>query len=269
MRTLQLILIMAGVLLLTSRCRQKDDRLETLKNWYDRKDRQAEYVTVEGVPVARKVRFVREKDEVLQNLPPIRQIALVRHGEPDLHKTGRFNYEEAKEYIKNYDSVGILIPDEPFFMVEEEEDILFYTSTLNRARSTAEYLFGSDTEIEQSADFREFERSLGRRSITRGLPLRYWTVTARIEWMLGINRDGVESFQEAKQRALAGAQKLDEVSKETPKVVLVAHGFLNRYLTRYLEDMGWEVVRDGGRNYFATTILAKVDEREQQLSIND
>lgn len=255
---------MLSFLFFGASCQPKEETTEAIKEWYEQRDREAEYVTVEGVPVARKVRFVQEEDNIVPNNKKIRQIALIRHGEPDLNKVGRFNYEQAKEYIRGYDSVGILVPDEPFFIVEEEEDILFYTSTLNRARTTAEYLFGPESDIVESADFREFERSLGKRTITRGLPLRYWTVTARIEWILGINRDGVESFQEAKERALAGAQKLNQVSEENPKVVLVAHGFLNRYIEKYLRDMGWEVVRDGGKNYFATTILVKVEEEETE-----
>ena len=266
MRRLIVLLMLIGFAWILNGCQREDKKLEPVRNWYSEMDREAEFVTVEGVPVARKVRFLREEDEVVPEGQEIRQIALVRHGEPELEKEGLFNYEGAKEYIKNYDSVGIMVPDEPFFMVEEGEEIAFYTSTLNRAKSTAEYLFGPDAEIVESADFREFERSLGNRIIKSDLPLRYWTVSARIEWMLGINRDGVESFQEAKKRALAGAQKLDEVSEINPKVVLVAHGFLNRYISKYLQDMGWEVVRDGGRNYFATTILAKVSEEQGELS---
>lgn len=260
--------MLIGFAWMFSGCQREDEKLDPVRSWYSKMDREAEFVTVDGVPVARKIRFLkeREEDSLISGELEIRQIALVRHGEPDLEKEGLFDYEGAKEYIKNYDSVGIVVPDEPFFMVEDDEDIAFYTSTLNRAKSTAEYLFGPDRNFVESEDFREFERSLGNRTIKRGLPLRYWTVSTRIEWMLGINREGVESFQEAKKRALAGAEKLDEVSENHPKVVLVAHGFLNRYLSKYLQDMGWEVVRDGGKNYFATTILAKVSEKPNELS---
>lgn len=43
--------------------------------------------------------------------------------------------------------------------------------------------------------------------------------------------------------------------------MLVAHGFLNRYIKEDLEKMGWRVVRDGGHGYLGTTILAKIDDR--------
>lgn len=260
-----MIIHIAAAAFLFSSCRKETSMtLEKIKSKYEQINDEAEFVTVDGIPVARKTRFIRETDGLLPPGAELKQIALIRHGEPDLDKIGRFGYDEAKEYIKSYDSVGILVPDKPFFMVEEDEEILFFTSTLPRAQSTAQYLFGPDREITELADFREFERSLGNRRIKMRLPLRYWTITARIEWMLGINREGVESFSEAKARALSGAQKLDSLSEENNKIALVAHGFLNRYLKKYLQDLGWEVVRDGGSNYFATTILAKVEEEKEE-----
>lgn len=254
---------------LFSSCKQEEKKLEPVKEKYEQMNEEAEFVSVDGVPVARKTRFIQNEDKLLPEGSSLKQIALIRHGEPDLDKLGRFGYEDAKKYIRSYDSVGIILPDQPFFMVEEDEEILFFTSTLPRARSTARYLFGQDREISESADFREFERSLGNRRIKMRLPLRYWTISARIEWMLGINEEGIESFKEAKERALLGAQKLDSLSENNPKIALVAHGFLNRYLKKYLQDLGWEVVRDGGSNYFATTILAKIEEEDSKEDKSD
>lgn len=247
--------------MLFSSCRQGDSTLDPVKERYKQLSREAGFVTVNGVPVAQKTRFIREDEKLLPNGRQLKQIALIRHGEPDLSKQGRFSFDEAKQYMLNYDSVGIMLPDQPFFMVEDDEDILFYTSTLERARHTAQYLFGPDREFVETADFREFERKLDERVVRMRLPLQYWTVTARIEWMLGLRQDDtIESFGEAKERAREGARRLDTDSREHDKIVLVAHGFLNRYIKGYLEDEGWEVVRDGGSDYFATTILAKVEE---------
>lgn len=253
-------LIVAIISILVSSCRQADSTLDAVKEKYKQLSREAEFVTVNGVPVAQKTRFIRE-EELLPNGRQLKQIALIRHGEPDLYKQGRFSFEEAKQYMLNYDTVGIMLPDQPFFMVEDDEEVLFYTSTLERARHTAQYLFGPEREFVETADFREFERNLDERVVRMRLPLRYWTVTARIKWMLGLRQDdAIESFGEAKKRARQGAQRLNADSKEHDRIVLVAHGFLNRYIKRYLEDEGWEVVRDGGSDYFATTILAKVEE---------
>lgn len=250
-----------------SGCRKEKKTVEQIENFYEQLNEQAPFVTVADVPVAQKIRFVQEADLALPEGMELKQIALIRHGEPDLHKTGRFSYEEAKEYIKNYDSVGILVPNEPFFQVGEEEEILFYTSNLNRAKTTVDYLFGPERERVESADFREFERSLKNRKAPIRLPLRYWSITARLEWYLGINRGGIESFSDAKKRAKKGAAKLDALTAGHDKIVLVAHGFLNRYIEKYLKQHGWKVVRDGGLNYFATTILVKLEEEEEKGSI--
>lgn len=234
--------------------------LDTLEAKYDALNANAEYVTVNGVPVAQKIRFLEPEEELSSDFDDLRQIALIRHGEPDILKTGGFSYEEAKEYIKNYDSVGIMLPDEPFFLVDDQEEITFFSSSINRAHHTAQYLFGTDREMVVSPDFREFERVVGGRAVKMRLPLKYWTTYARIKWMLGFEPDGIESFEEARERAQKAALVLAEATEETPKVVLVAHGFMNRYIKKYLEKMGWRVVRDGGDNYFATTILARIEE---------
>jgi broad specificity phosphatase PhoE len=243
----------------------QNDPIARLEQKYKELNASAEFVTVNGVPVAQKTRFIREEDGVLENYGQLRQIALIRHGEPDLRKTGKFTYDEAKAFITDYDSVGIVLPDEPFFDVEDKEEISFFTSTINRAHRTAQYLFGADREMVVSADFREFERQIGERRIRMRLPLRYWTTTARIKWMLGIDRDGLESFGEARERARKAASLLEDATQTNPKAVLVAHGFLNRYIKRNLEKSGWQVVRDGGDNYFATTILVKLEDDARPL----
>lgn len=261
------VLALAMLVMSTASCQEKDMQRQIIKNLeekYKALSNEAEYVSVNGVPVAQKVRFIQPDDEVVPDYSELRQIALVRHGEPDLPKTGKFSYDQAKDYIKHYDSVGIILPDQPFFMLEEDEEVALYTSNIPRAQTTAKYLFGEDREAIVSADFREFERIIGNRRIKMNLPLKYWTTSARILWMLGLDREGIESFSDARERARKAAKLLDRASQENQKVVLVAHGFLNRFIKNSLEDEGWRVVRDGGDNYFATTILAKIEAPEKQ-----
>ncbi len=237
----------------------QEQALNNLEIKYKALNRNAKYVTVNGVPVAQELQFVEPDKSAVPDNAEVRQVALIRHGEPDLTKTGQFTYDEAKNFIKNYDSVGIILPDRPFFKLKETEEVALFTSTIPRAQATAKYLFGAEREIVTTEDFREFERIIGNRRLKMRLPLKYWTTTARIKWMLGLDGEGIESFGEAKERARQGAMLLDDTSEENPKVILVAHGFLNRYIRKNLEKLGWRVVRDGGDNYFATTILAKID----------
>lgn len=135
-----------------------------------------------------------------------------------------------------------------------------FSSPINRALSTAQYLFGAERQMTLSPEFREFERSLGRRALKTRLPIKLWTAVARVKWMLGLSSKDIESYARAKQRARKAANMLAEASKENSKVVLVAHGFLNRYIADDLEKMGWRVVRDGGHGYLSTTILVKMED---------
>ncbi|AHM62527.1 hypothetical protein D770_21390 [Flammeovirgaceae bacterium 311] len=260
------LFFIAMLVIVSAGCQEKDMQEQLVKNLetkYKELNNNAAYVTANGVPIAQELHFVEPDQNFLPQNSRVRQIALIRHGEPDLVKTGKFTYEEAKSFIKNYDSVGIVIPDRPFFILEDTNEVALYTSNVPRAQATAKYLFGAERDIVTTSDFREFERIIGTRRVKMRLPLKYWTTTARIKWMLGLDREGIESFSEAKERARKGALILDSASEDNPKVVLVAHGFLNRYIRKSLEKQGWMVVRDGGDNYFATTILAKIDTEEE------
>ncbi len=247
--------------------------IENISGKYQELNAEAAYVTAAGAPVAQATRFIEPEDQVVKDYGKLRQIALVRHGEPDLVKTGKFSHEQAQRYIAAYDSVGIVVPEKPFFQVQQGEDVKVFVSPLNRARATAEYLFGTDSDMTFSADFREFERSIGKRALKLRLPIKVWTAVARVKWLLGLDKSGVESFAAAKNRARKAAKTLADASEDNSKVVLVAHGFLNRYIQQDLEEMGWRVVRDGGTDYFATTILVKVEEKstpvDSQLALNN
>ncbi|WP_161891222.1 histidine phosphatase family protein [Pontibacter russatus] len=223
----------------------------------------ADVVTANGIPVAKETRFILPEDEVVPDYSNLRQIALVRHGEPDIAKTGKFSFEEARQYVTKYDSVGIVVPDKPFFEIERPEEVAIFTSSIARATATARYLFGDSTDMTVSPDFREFETRINRRNFNFKLPIKLWTASARLRWMLGLGEQDIETFAEAKARAEKAAELLAEATEEKPKVVLVAHGFLNRYIKQDLEEMGWRVVKDGGSGYFATTVLVKLEPKKE------
>ena len=238
----------------------KQQIIQSIASKYTELNAEADYVTANGVPVVKSTRFIAPEDKVVPDYSNLRQVALVRHGEPDLVKTGKFSHEEARQFLVNYDSVGIVVPDEPFFNVGDVDEVAIFASPINRARSTAQYLFGTDSVMTISRDFREFETTIGKYSPKVRLPIKKWTALARIKWILGIDRGNIESFADARERARKVAKQLAEASEDNSKVVLVAHGFLNRYVKQNLEDMGWRVVRDGGNGYLATTILVKIED---------
>jgi hypothetical protein len=237
------------------------DIISKIENKYDELSNNSLPINAQGKCVAQSIRFIQPSDKVISDYSKLRQIALIRHGEPNMVKEGKFTCDEANQYLKCYDSVCIIVPEKPFFTLNQKEEVKVFSSPINRALTTAQYLFGTDREITTSPDFREFENKISPTDSDRKLPIKIWTTTARLKWMLGGGKkNGIESFSDAKKRAKKAAEQLDQSSEENAKVLLTAHGFLNKYIKKNLKKMGWKVVEDTGSDYFGTTILVKVDE---------
>ncbi|PRY11960.1 broad specificity phosphatase PhoE [Pontibacter ummariensis] len=244
----------------TDKSTSGNQAIENIEKKYQELSADTAFAKIDGMPVAQSVRFIQPEDGLVKDYSNLRQIALIRHGEPDLEKTGKFSWDEARQFLNDYDSVGIVSPDVPFLKLDNPEEVSIFCSSINRARATAQYLFGNKASMTVSPEFREFETTLGRYGLKVRMPIKFWTAAARVKWILGIDRQGIESFADAKDRARKAAQTLADATEENPKAVLVAHGFLNRYIKDNLEEMGWRVVRDGGHGYLATTILVKIDD---------
>ncbi len=197
------------------------------------------------------------KDNCIQLYPheDINQIVLIRHGEPNIDKKGWRNREEAVKYIYSYDSVGVIPFDFIPLCVPFRQDAVIYHSPLPRAKHTASLLFGYRQMIED-VRFREFERKVFR-FINVKLPLGFWIGTSRILWLMGMNKRDIESFKNAKKRAKDNALFLISQADTHGVVVLVAHGFHNKYVMKYLQHQGWKKVRKDGNGYLAVNVLAK------------
>lgn len=184
------------------------------------------------------------------------QIILIRHGEPDILKTGWRNRKEAIQFMQLYDSVGVLTFSKlPVCPQDVLEDPVFY-SNIPRAVKTAELIFADRSDMIVDGRFREFERKV-MPFFNIKMPLNFWLVGSRVLWMLGFNDKGIETYKEARQRARGNARFLAEHTAQTHLIVVVAHGMLNRYMAKYLKKMGWSQVRKGGSSYTAVNILAK------------
>lgn len=234
--------------------------IEKIEQKYQELRSHSPFIKARGKNVAQSIRFIQPEDGVIKDYSKLRQIALVRHGEPDIKKNGQFTQNEAHEFLKCYDSVCIIVPEKPFFNINDKEEVKVFSSPINRALTTAHYLCGNDKEITTSRDFREFETKIDKDQSEKKRSIKFWTTTARLKWMAGIGKNGgIETFKDAKKRAKRAAATLDQASTENPKVLLTAHGFLNRYIKKNLEKQGWKIVEDTGSDYFGTTILVKVD----------
>jgi broad specificity phosphatase PhoE len=224
-------------------------QISKIQDYYERAEQ-----AIDSLPL--RISFVQENMGLVGDYSKLKQIILIRHGEPALKKDGKAKRQEAKNFIIAYDTVGIYSPKYYPVLLGDEEISTIQTSSINRARHTASLIFGEDYIFKPDTLFREFERKiLGFPNIKQ--PLKWWLVESRILWLLGANHKGIESFKEARSRAKRGAEKLELLANDDRKVILVAHGFLNRYLVKYLKKQNWVVIYDGGKDYLASWLLVR------------
>lgn len=184
------------------------------------------------------------------------QIVLIRHGEPDIEKLNWYTREKVIQYSMEYDNVGVKSIRKIPVCLESIHTENIYHSDLPRSTHTAELLFNEKFNLIADRRFREFQKSIFR-FLNFPLPLKFWTTISRILWFLGVNDPKIESIREAKLRAKANAIFLSEKSKTDNMVIVVAHGWLNRYMRKYLQKNEWKLVYDEGDGYLALKILAR------------
>ena len=166
------------------------------------------------------------------------------------------NAVSARQYITDYDAAQV----EEFVLQHEaipyKEIKEVFCSTLIRSQLTAKGIFGEQVQLKVNHNFREFERKIFSLPLLR-LPIRFWLVTARVLWFLGLNNKGIETFREARHRARRCAKLLAEDAAERGTTVLVAHGLLNNFIRWELKRMGWHVSINGGTSFLAVHVLVK------------
>ena len=201
--------------------------------------------------------FVREIDLPEFNETEVQQIFIIRHGEPAMNKKGWKNRKEAIKYMEMYDSVGVYDFDKKPICLREIDLKVVYTSKLPRAMDTAEKTFGDTVPSDSYALFNEFERKVIKFPNIK-LPRKFWSITTRMVWMMGMNKKGIESFSQAKNRSRRAAFFLDDKAENNEKVVLFSHGFLNRYVKKYLKKQGYKLVNLEGQNYLGSYYFYKI-----------
>jgi len=185
------------------------------------------------------------------------QIIIIRHGAPEINKNGWFSYKAAKNYIKAYDTVGVSSIKEPPVILEPHEEVKIFSSSLFRAYDTSLKIFHDEDAIYMDSAFIEFQREIIPLPLI--LPIKGWTGISRFFWMIGLHSSAVPSFRSEKSRAAMDAELLGEAAMQHGKVILVAHGFLNKYIIRNLKKNGWDHSYNGGNDYLAVQVLTKIE----------
>ena len=176
------------------------------------------------------------------------RIFLIRHGKPLVSDKGFFDHRRAAQFFADYDAAGVEQFDRILADVDFSQPRQVHCSTLQRAKSTAQMLFGEQMPLVENAMFREFERKALKLPFLR-LPIKWWQVLTRVLWLLGLNSNGIEPFAEARKRAAVGAGVLAAEARKEGMAVLVAHGFLIRFLVRALKQQGWKGLKKADRGF--------------------
>lgn len=239
------IALILGSFLWATEDKSKDKKTySAIKSWYK---------SSKNKPVT----FYPSQTNEQGNKESIIQIILIRHGNPEINRNGWFSHKAAKNYIVAYDTVGVKSFEDPPVVLESYETVKIYSSSLFRAYDTALKVFGNNVDIKLDSAFIEFQREIVPLPII--LPIKGWTGLSRFFWMIGLHSSYVPSFRSEKSRAERDAVFLQKAAMENKKVILVAHGFLNKYIARYLKNMGWDHSYNSGSDYLDVQVMTKIE----------
>lgn len=159
-------------------------------------------------------------------------ITIIRHGKVDMQWRQWCTSEQFDKDCSNYDSSPICLIDEK---IEKNIEDDIYISTLKRSRETAEQLFGEKEFIESDLLNEVPLRSCMDCKIS--LPLWFWNILGRLQWMLGSNRQ-LEGKKETRKRA---KQLIERLLLEDKNCILISHGFFMGTLVNELKQYGFTI----------------------------
>ena len=167
------------------------------------------------------------------------KVIIIRHGKVDYDWKRKYSSGEFDKACIQYDKSPIMQMSYyiPFFNVKQ-----IYVSTLPRSRDTAMEIFGSRefiytellNEVPLSSSF----------NCRIELPLWFWNVTGRIQWLFNISRQG-----ESQKETIARARKFGELlNTEECDSAVVTHGFYMHILVKEMQKVGFRISKSV-RNY--------------------
>ncbi|MEN5016912.1 histidine phosphatase family protein [Erwinia sp. Eh17-17] len=176
-------------------------------------------------------------------------ITLMRHGKPDHFQPGRRSALAMAEWCEAYDLAEICdLPPERSLRLAAEAQIIV-TSTLPRARSSLAKLGKAPSQV----DALYCEVAMPVMSLNfPSLPPLLWLPLLRAMWLCGYAGQ-VESYTQARQRAILAAERLIQLSAEG-NVLLVGHGIMNKLIARRLRKLGWLGEKHASSRYWSSAI---------------
>lgn len=176
----------------------------------------------------------------------IKEIILMRHGQPNLAHVGKVSALDMKRWIEEYELSEIVDQPAPQASAKlAEAASVIVASNAPRALTSVQALGLQPKLVDEL--FCEAELPYGLWKWPRLSPFT-WVFILRILWLCGFSRR-VESIRNAKVRAEAAAQHLQSLAN-AGTVLLVGHGFMNRMIAKQLEAAGWARQQSTGSRYW-------------------
>ncbi|HFD87603.1 MAG TPA: histidine phosphatase family protein [Gammaproteobacteria bacterium] len=167
------------------------------------------------------------------------RVILLRHGKPSFSENGYLSARELHEWVEAYNSAGLMPQQKPPELAIEIASSCntIVCSDLPRSIESARALGVNEIEFIEPI-FREVELPHGS-FLSPKLPPKFWVILFRVLCVFGYSSNG-ESLREAKLRTSKAASRLAEIAKDNGSVLLVGHGFTNRFIAKELLLNGWK-----------------------------
>jgi len=188
------------------------------------------------------------KSERAFSSSPMR-IVLLRHGKPDVPEFGKLSACEIHLWIKSYNAAGLKTDHSPSRKAVEMAKLCntIVCSDLPRSVESARAL-GVEKTSHVEPMFREMGLPYASFPSPKFSP-SIWAALFRVLWFFGYASNS-ESLREARVRAAKGASRLKELAARNGSVLLVGHGFVNKFIAKELLSNGWHGPASPGKKYW-------------------
>ncbi len=185
------------------------------------------------------------------------EIILLRHSKVALEQRGWMTAKKAATFREKYNNAPIYKFDKDTVLSKLPIKITdtIYVSTLPRSIATAILLYADSSEIVSTGLLNEFELQIVRLPLI--LPYKAWTAVSRTFWLMGLEKEGTESYKEARQRVRLIADMIEEKTATQQQLIFVTHGFVNRNIAKELKRRGWTITQNQGKKNLGATVLKK------------
>ena len=184
------------------------------------------------------------------------QIILIRHARPKTSPRSSFvTFEDAERQLNDYRNSSVYTDFTSPICTEDLTDVPIYHSDLQRSKETAMQLFPPELfRLVEDERFRELDRQ--NIKLPFKTPYKLHTTLSRIAWLTGKMKH-IELPKEAWKRLKGNASYLDSLAQKEKILIVVAHGFHNFFVGRFLKKLGYRLVKNGGHKHLSVNIWAK------------